>query len=212
MKMFWFAVACGLMVGQSMADTFTYEFEDYIAAAADVGAVCSSDGKQIVACLCGEDQTPRPAAGNAEDMCSRYGEISGTGCKFQGSGNNNASYYCIMPYGDACDLCGCRSISGDATWKSVGSNRVARTIQNATSSGYECTVNASTEYGCAAGYYQSGGSGAAMTCARCPSFDGVYGTNGVGDTAKTSCYIPTSASFSDTYGKYAFVEECYYKN
>jgi len=212
MKIFWFAFIGAFIVAQAMANTFTYDFDDYLAAASDIGAVCSSDGGRIVACLCGDGQTPSPAAGGAEEPCYVGEEINGTGCKFQGSGDNKG-YYCIMTGADnACNLCNCRNVSGGADWKSIGNNRVVRTAQNSTSSEYECVHSAYTEYGCVAGYYQSGGNGATMTCTRCPSFDGVYGTNGVGDTAITSCYIPTSASFTDTYGEYAFVENCHYKN
>lgn len=206
-------ISLGFIAGGTLpayADTFTYSDIDSQAASGAVGEVCSENGAVIVACKCGTAQTPTNSGVTQE--CQENSDFD-WGCKFQGSMGNNAQYWCApIIIGTACNVCGCKNIAQNSDWTSSGSNRVSRTVQTATSSGYTCNVSTSTEYGCAVGYYQSSGTGASMTCTRCPSSGGVYGTNAIGTTAITSCYIPSGTSFSETTGSGSYTGNCYYTN
>ena len=121
---------------------------------------------------------------------------------------------------DYCDIPNKGEVISD--WGELGNNIVGRTLCGdvggddvfASENNWTCDVDftAEYEYGCAAGYYQSAGTGASMTCTRCPSSGGVYGTNSVGTTAITSCYMPSGSSFSETSGSGTYIGNCYYVN
>lgn len=192
------------------AEMFTYYLDDLAAAISAPGEICSSAGKRIVICRCGTGQDPRPASGRAETLCDSGADSEGGmpmsewGCKFEGGWSDNTQGYCldVEGGGNACSWCGCQDVSSDSDWKSVGSNRVSHTVQTTSSSGYECRVTSTTQYGCAAGYYQSAGTGASMTCTRCPAVNGVYGTNANGTTDITTCTLDKSTKMTDTVGTY----------
>lgn len=128
---------------------------------------------------------------------------------------NNFLYICDTIESEnsdfVCNYCGFNEVA----WESVGNNRVrgifSEGIENYSSAkNWTCTISKPYDYGCAAGYYQSGGSGASMICSRCPSSGGVSGHSIIGNTAITGCYIPAGNNFSDSTGTGIFLGHCYY--
>ncbi len=76
-----------------------------------------------------------------------------------------------------------------------------------------CVCSTTTQYRCNAGYYGTAQHflGRYSGCTQCPSSGGVAGSSTAGDNATiTKCYIPTTASFSDTTGTWSYSEPCYY--
>lgn len=112
-----------------------------------------------------------------------------------------------------CNYCGFSGVS----WESIGGNRV-RGISNdnidsySTAKNWRCTISKPYDYGCAAGYYKSGGSGSSITCVACPESVGHTGHSAIGNTAITGCYIPTGNDFSDNDGSGTVTGDCFYKN
>ncbi len=201
--------------GPIMADQFTYPEVDIMAALIDAGATCSAEGKKIIVCKCGTGQTPLPYSGEIEVDCGLKDHNSNIvkGCRFLGETSDNDKAYCMETgAGNACEWCGCKNIANDSDWKSVGSNRVSRGVQTVNSSGYTCDVTSTTEYGCAAGYYKSAGTGATMTCTRCPASGGVDGTNAIGTTDITTCTLPGTTKMTDLTGTYECTSNYVYKN
>ncbi len=70
-----------------------------------------------------------------------------------------------------------------------------------------CEQESKVYTSCKSGYYKNGD-----TCLRCPpSLDGVYGTTVDKNTGgRTSCYIPSGNSFSDSTGSGTYMGNCYY--
>lgn len=128
-------------------------------------------------------------------------------CDAVGEGEITCSY---------CDIPDKGEVISD--WDELGNNIVGRTLygevgaddSSALENNWTCDIDFTVEYkyGCAAGYYQSSGTGASMTCTACES----SGTNSVGSTAITSCYMPSGSSFSDTTGAGTYTGNCYYTN
>ncbi|MDE5615749.1 MAG: hypothetical protein K2I81_02875 [Alphaproteobacteria bacterium] len=134
-----------------------------------------------------------------------------------GTDANGTKYFCYAGGESACSACGMtQSDPMYSKWSTYSGYVVSR--QKASFSGsdsrnyYYCSQEkpATTEYGCAAGYYQSGGSGASTVCSRCPASGGTYGTNAIGTTDITTCCVPAGTSFSDTNGTGTFNKECCY--
>ncbi|MDE6482059.1 MAG: hypothetical protein K2L25_04555 [Alphaproteobacteria bacterium] len=201
-----FGFAIMLLVSSAYADEFILGQDDYGGMDIAIGQQCSSGGKILIKCECASPNIGVSA------LCSTKEFVPDGGCKLAGGEHINANYYCVdAEYDTACMLCKCNNGQTSTAWGSVGSNRVSRTKYTTTVSGYRCSSVSSTEYGCAAGYYQSGGSGATMTCARCPSSGGVYGTNNIGTTDITTCCIPANSSMKDSGGTYTFTGGCCYK-
>ncbi len=102
------------------------------------------------------------------------------------------------------------------TWTACGNNRVYKgkvAEQYVEQGSYTCETiydYSDMQYGCVAGYYASSGSGANITCARCPTSGGVAGQSATGNTAITGCYIPSGSNFSDSYGSGVLTGDCYY--
>jgi len=97
-------------------------------------------------------------------------------------------------------------------WTSFGNNRVSRSYTygagldtDAWSANLD--IFTETEYGCDTSYYSTGGSGASITCALCPT----PGTSDIGTTNITECYIPMGTAFSDTTGNGTYINDCHYK-
>ncbi|MBQ3039318.1 MAG: hypothetical protein IJD41_02030 [Alphaproteobacteria bacterium] len=64
----------------------------------------------------------------------------------------------------------------------------------------------SDTFACIQGYYKD-----KMSCNRCPSSGGVYGTTkSSGATSITECYIPSGTDFSDSSGTWEYDQNCYY--
>ena len=202
----------GLCVG--LGETFTFWSTSMDSAWSSSGEVCSSNGGRILTCQCPTGQTPTLPTN--VDNCTSNGTIS-WGCKFTGGTDATKAAYCLTKERSdttiPCSICGCHASS--SSWTSAGSNRVSRFAyapKDETTLGLACGMTTTTEYGCAAGYYQSGGSGASMTCTRCPASGGAYGTNVDGSTGVTTCYIPANTTFTETTGAGVFTLSCSYSN
>ena len=98
-------------------------------------------------------------------------------------------------------------------WETIGENR-AMLIDGEESKSigdYTCIITPIIEYGCAAGYYTTAATpSATMTCTRCPSSGGIYGTSEIGNTSITGCYIPNGTSYNDGTGDVTLSSDCYY--
>lgn len=151
-----------------------------------------------------------------------YDEFRDTGRGCLLGENNGYIVHCDLPsYGEnICAFCDSGPVDTLPVWVESGANRVSRSIWESVgehvsdSDNWSCDfdVSETVEYGCSAGYYQSSGTGASMTCSRCPSSGGIYGTNSIGTTSITSCYIPSGTSFSDDSGSGTYTGNCYYSN
>ena len=131
-------------------------------------------------------------------------------CKLEGGPVEGYTRYCFPDNApDACTACGCKSENTtNVSWTFIGSGRVTRTITSVSSSGYTCSQSKTAEFGCAAGYYRSAGSGSTMTCTACPS----GGTSVAGNSSGIgACYKPAGSSFTDTKGTYTCSGAAYYK-
>ncbi|MDE6570680.1 MAG: hypothetical protein K2L95_00470 [Alphaproteobacteria bacterium] len=197
--------------------TFNMTRNDEMYALENPGAICSDQGHRVIICRCGADQNPAPHY--VTDMCMPGMSFSGSGCYFSDTIDDNTKTFCVTANSastaSTCSLCNC--LDTTENWVSIGSNRVSRYVKNAPDSNavenqYTCQVRDYTEYGCAAGYYQSGGSGASMTCTRCPTESNLTGTNDVGDTKQTSCHIASGTRFSDTSGSGEYFGNSYWCN
>ena len=130
-------------------------------------------------------------------------------CRLAGDVANDYARFCWEAGApSACDACGCTNSS--STWTSTGSgNRVKRTVTSVSDGNYSCTSSTTTEYGCAAGYYKSAGSGSSMTCTACPSggtsVDG--NSSGIG-----ACCMAAGSSFTDTKGTYTCSGQACYQS
>ncbi len=121
------------------------------------------------------------------------------------SGGTTKWYTCVQ------DCVGCTNCTSDTSWSSAGTGyekKVTRTCN--------CnTCNSLTSYRCAAGYYGSSTNGTSG-CSKCTSHNSVAANSSAGSTARTSCYISSSSSwsFSDTKGSGTekFTSNCYYTN
>lgn len=158
---------------------------------------------------------------NCGDM--NYGEFvdNGRGCLL----GENSGYivHCDYPsYGEnICRYCDDRPVNSQSVnWVAGASNRVSRSLwvsdmgnHVTDSDNWSCDFDVveTIEYGCAAGYYQSSGSGASMTCSRCPSSGGIYGNNAVGTTDISTCYLPSGTEFSNDIGSGEYSANCYYE-
>ena len=202
-----FLVAMAGMVWAMGANAWTYTYKSDIASSAVPGEVCANNGYKIVLCECGA-QTPSNPKGVSES-CAVNGEYSSS-VGFKLREYNGKVAYCMFESAGSnicANYCGCDSIYG--SWGSVGSNRVSRQVTAMRTDSYYCgTSGTTTEYGCAAGYYKSAGSGSSMTCSPCPS----PGTNANGETAITSCCVVPNKSITDSSGTYAFTDTCCYTN
>lgn len=164
----------------------------------------------VVTCNCNSD-----VCGNVDSYPSCESETDNVSTCYLGS-RNGVRYFCDISAESACSLCGLNNgtVANYGAWQSTGSNRVRRTVTTYTENSDYMACNPTTttnyEYGCAAGYYQSGGNGASMTCTQCPSSGGATGTNAAGTTDITTCCIPANTSFSDTSGSGKYTSECCY--
>ena len=175
---------------------------------------CYSDNDDVMPltvriCNCGSDYEPY----YTDVECPDNFADAGATCYLGSVGDTH--YYCDVGGESACSFCAC--YSHYTNWSTIGNNRLSRQYINIDESDYEeCKSTTSTEYGCAAGYYKSAGSGSTMTCSRCPSSNGIYGTNAAGTTDITTCYIPSGSTyrFSDDTGSGTakLTSNCYYNN
>ena len=195
------------IVWAANADEYTLAQSDANGIDHLVGQECSTEGKKLIKCGC-----PSPGIAVTE-LCSTKNWISASGCKLEDTTYDGGYMYCVdAEYDTVCHLCRCNNGQTYSAWTNTGSgNRVSRTKYTTTvSSGYICNSSSSTEYGCAANYYQSAGSGASMTCTKCPSSGGNSATNSSGTTDITSCCLSSGASFSDTAGSGTWTSSCCY--
>ncbi len=201
---FTFCFMAGLIVSSAYADEFTGWQTDWGGMDIHLGEQCSSDGKVFIKCECA---SPRLGV----SATCEFGPIPFEGCRLEGGEDSNNNFYCLDASGEnACHICNCNNNQTETSWVGIGGNRVSRTKFTTTGSGYLCQSVSSTEYGCAAVYYKSGGGGATMTCSPCPSSGGAAGTNAVGATEITSCHIPANTQMTDSAGTYVFTSDCYY--
>lgn len=164
--------------------------------AGNPGAACYTDYDYIIYdCQCASTVT--------YDDCPGYdGALE---CCLRGDFYNRFCWPRDLP--SVCDACGCNNST--TSWSSAGSNRVRRTNTTVSESSYTCTSSSTTEYGCAAGYYKSAGSGSSMTCTKCPS----GGTSVAGNSSGIgACYMPAGSSFEDDKGTYTCGGNAYYKS
>lgn len=93
-------------------------------------------------------------------------------------------------------------------WMATGNNRVSKALSITGSSvgNYTCNAVVGYEYGCVAGYYQSGGSGASMTCSKCPT----PGTSDIGNTEISRCYVPSGSGYGDGSGTFKVSGKCWH--
>lgn len=129
-------------------------------------------------------------------------------CRLEGSSSDGYTRFCWLKNYNICDTCGCTNST--SSWTSTGSgNRVKRTNTTVSDGYYSCTSSSTTEYGCAAGYYKSAGSGSSMTCTKCPS----GGTSAIGNSSGIgACYMPAGSTFTDDKGTYTCGGNAYYKS
>ncbi|MDE6482092.1 MAG: hypothetical protein K2L25_04720 [Alphaproteobacteria bacterium] len=134
-----------------------------------------------------------------------------------GTDANGAKYFCYSGGESACSACGIQqSEPMYSKWSTYSGYVVHRQVASFNGSDsrnyYYCSQErpATTEYGCAAGYYKSGGSGASTVCTLCPGSGSTRGTNAIGTTDITTCCIPAGTSFSDSTGSGTFNKECCY--
>lgn len=119
----------------------------------------------------------------------------------------------------ACAICNCPD-EIPAQWATYSTGKVSRKVNKYSNNSnyYICSETTITQYACAQGYYDSRGVGistsaSGVSCTRCPSSGGVYGTTaGAGADAITDCYLPSGTAFSDTTGGGTYTGNCYYKN
>lgn len=213
MKNLFVIIAVSFYFAAAHGNSFTY-FTDYASGAVE-GETCSDEGNVIISCKCNNGSTPHLPV-NVEE-CSISNTSLIWGCRFKGNASDGSTVFCSnatpQSLSHVCDLCGCFTNSGEyGSWSASSANRVVREkYANGSILGvYRCDIATTSEYGCAAGYYQSGGSGATMTCTRCPSSGGVYGTNNIGTTDITTCCIPANSSMKDSGGAYTFTGQCCY--
>ena len=195
-----------LAVAPVYADEYyTLGQTDYVGMDNFLGQQCSTGGKILIKCNC-----LSPKLGNrVTTYCDAQDSMPYDGCRlisYEGTTNN---YYCVDAAGenvDICMMCQCNNDQTTSSWTTSGSNRVSRSVYTKSYTGYVCTSSSSTEYGCAANYYQSAGSGASMTCTACPQ----SGKNATGTTSITSCCLPSGTSFSDANGTGTYTSQCCY--
>ncbi|MBQ4130327.1 MAG: hypothetical protein IJD69_03035 [Alphaproteobacteria bacterium] len=195
----------------------------------DLGQLCFSDddGAELYLISCGPVSDMQEILGGlgdgdfaSEPDCpdSAADVMFGQGCLVGVA--DDKKYICAPVLSDACDWCGMMGYeSAQSDWEDAGDN-VVRYFEAAGDlylEEYHCALEGASwnhVYGCAEGYYQSSGSDANMTCSRCPSSGGVYGTNDVGDTSITTCYIPAGSvrTFTDDAGSGTEYNEddCFY--
>ena len=180
---------------------------------ANVGSVCSINGKQIIACKC-EQQSGMVQV--TEACPGINGAFRDEGCRFEGKTSEGWVALCVdVGGGSLCDICGCKnSVSG--AWQTYNSNRVRRVIQTPTDDRFACLYNETYDYGCASGYYTTSSTGtSSMTCSRCPGLTLSTGTSragnsSIGNLSITGCYQPTGTTFKDSVGQYQFTSSCNY--
>lgn len=133
--------------------------------------------------------------------------------------DGEVNYYCYSGGETACAFCGAGSsdnITGYGPWSNTGSgNRASRAVfklaGNESMNKYnDCGTKSSVsvEYGCAAGYYQSGGSGKNITCTPCPALGELTTTNAQGDTKKSTCCTSAETGFKDSRGSGKLKSKC----
>lgn len=158
------------------------------------------------------DKCPETAASRAQQFTPCYiemeeGDYSWYYCSY---GTNTGVELDWIKDGLRDDAC-----PYDTTWVAIGdTHRVMRRSGNLTSKtigANEYRISCETEYGCAAGYYTTSTTpSATMTCQRCPSSGGIYGTSAIGNTSITGCYIPGGTSYNDGTGQISLSGDCYY--
>ena len=130
---------------------------------------------------------------------------------------------CTSAEENACNLFQSTIKSSSTTWQTNNSSThsVYRTIETSNSSTYYyCATTSTKEYGCAANYYATSGTGTSnINCTLCPSsLSGGLGSgesNGysaTGNTLITGCYIPQDIEICDSPGCFDTTKDCYYKN
>lgn len=143
----------------------------------------------------------------AQQMAENYGQIF---AELYTSGTSPADICIVMGLcddgggGDPCPSCSnCQSTS----WTSLTADYEKRTVATC-----NCGVcNTSTQYRCGEGYYGSSTNGTSG-CNQCPMDGNTYGLSAAGSTAKTSCYILSGESLSDSTGTFTYTSDCYYTN
>ena len=202
-----------LVATPAHADVMDWGNQDITTLMANLGAVCSLNGKQIIACKC-EQQSSMV---QVTDACPGInGAFHDEGCRFEGKTSEGWVALCVdVGGGNLCDICGCKNAVSGA-WQTYNSNRVRRVIQTPTDDRFACLYNETYDYGCASGYYTTSSTGtSSMTCSRCPGLTLSTGTSragnsNIGNLSITGCYQPTGTTFKDSVGQYQFTSSCNY--
>ena len=195
------------------ADVIDWWDQDITTLMANVGAICSLNGKQIIICKCeqatGMVQIDQPCPGF-------NGAFHDDGCRFEDTASDGTFALCAdAGKHNFCDICRCKNGVVGA-WQTHNSNRVRRVIQTPTDDRFACLYTETYEYGCNEGFYTTAPTpSASMTCSRCPSLPAansktLYGKSDRGNTSITGCYQPAYTTFEDGVGQYRFRSACSY--
>ena len=169
------------------------------------------------------DSTARPTTMQALPTCTddNTNDIGVASCwRNKTSGNY---IICTTVEEHACDMfkAGIKAATGSWATHNSSNHSVARDIEATDSSNYyHCKTTKTKEYGCAANYYATSGTGtSSINCTLCPSsLSGGLGSgesNGysaTGNTLITGCYIPQDIEICDSPGCFDTTKDCYYKN
>lgn len=185
-----------------------FDYWTTVASSATIGATCDSSAANpgvVYKCDC-EPSTSTPTS----KVCATYMSLP---CYFSGTGAGGSTDYRVCSFkslsSNPCSACSCKTSTG--SWQTAGANVKRRLKVTASTSGsYSCSGSSSYEYGCAAGYYQTGASGGTITCSECPSLGTLKGTSAEGSTDITACYLPANKDGTDNTGTFQFTSNCYY--
>ena len=163
----------------------------------------------------------------AWEECDPYSEYDGL-CYLGEYGG--AHYFCYDGGTRVCDEAGCPNgyigwTTGNTTGllpSSASSEHIVTRLEQTLyeSDYYSCMGAFSTfgEYGCASGYYRSGGStnkwSSDLTCSQCPTAGGTsHGTSEIGNRSGiTACYMQYGNNFADSTGSGVFDGTCNWTN
>lgn len=201
MKTKLFFIAAIMAVSPAYA---VFNYKTTVASSSTPGDTCDSSTNpgKIYHCAC--EQT------GSTHTCSQYASLP---CNLTGTATyKDTTGYRVCHYESQapCSACNCKTSVG--SWQTAGENVVRRPKVTVTSMAYFCESEDVYEYGCSAGYYQTSVSGGIPICSPCPSLGTLKGTNAIGETAITTCYLPANKDGTDDTGTFHFTAACYYKN
>lgn len=108
--------------------------------------------------------------------------------------------------GTCTSVCGC--VTGSTSYSCASGYYGSPTSATSTAC-KACPANATcdggTTFTCNAGYYKNG-----SVCTACPTHTSSAQTSASGSTAITDCYVPATATWTDTKGTQKFTSKCSY--